>query len=66
MPIVACRAPAPHAVDPPRERRSRGEVRPEDVLERAEDGPGNDAVPARTRIIDRSAPVADLSDAEPS
>ncbi|MGK8512251.1 STAS domain-containing protein [Nocardia asiatica] len=65
VPIVACRAPAPHAVEPPRERRSCGEVRPEDVLERAEDGPANDAVPARARIIDRTAPVADLSDAEP-
>ncbi|WP_174188295.1 STAS domain-containing protein [Nocardia barduliensis] len=66
VPIVACRLPAAHAAEPPRERRSPGAVRPEDVLERTGDGPADNAVSPCTRIIDRTAPVADLSDAEPS
>ncbi|MBF6335890.1 STAS domain-containing protein [Nocardia abscessus] len=67
VPVVVCRVPAPHAAEPPRECRSPGALRPNDALGRTKGGPGNNAQPPRTRIIDRTPPVAGLSrgDVEP-
>ncbi|MBF6225559.1 STAS domain-containing protein [Nocardia abscessus] len=67
LPVVACRVSGPHAAEPPRECRSPGAVRPNDALGRTMGGPGNNAQHPRTRIIDRTAPVAGLSrgDVEP-